>query len=152
MYLDGAGTGVPHDAAEALKWVRKAADQGDAYGQLGLGLLLRGLGGVVEDDVEAAKWVRKAADQGNGSAQMILSDVYDKGLGVPQDYVLAYMWFNLGAAHSDAAEIVHRYYGFDLGKPTVTGVAEFRDKLIAKMTREQVAEAQRLTREWKPTK
>jgi hypothetical protein len=47
------------------------------------------------------------------------------------------------------AEINHRY-GFDFGKPT--HVAEIRDKLIAKMTRDQIAEAQRLTREWKPTK
>jgi uncharacterized protein len=114
-----------------------------------LGALLRGIGGVAEDDVEAAKWVRKAADQGNGSAQMILGDMYDNGLGVPQDYVLAYMWLNLGAAHPDVAEITHRY-GFDFGKPTHIG--EVRDRLVAKMTREQVAEAQRLTREWKPTK
>ena len=79
----------------------------------------------------------------------MLSDMYDKGLGVPQDYVLAYMWFNLGAAHPDVAEIAHRY-GFDFGKQT--HIAEVRDRLVAKMTREQVAEAQRLAREWKPTK
>jgi hypothetical protein len=46
------------------------------------------------------------------------------------------------------AETYHRYFGFDLGKPT--HVAEIRDKLTAKMTPDQIAEAQRLTREWKP--
>jgi uncharacterized protein len=107
----GGGVGVPRDAAEALKWLRKAAEQGDAYGQLCLGSVLRGIGGVAKDDVEAAKWARKAADQGNVPAQLMLSDMYDKGLGVPQDYVLAYMWFNLGAANTDfgGAEINHRY-------------------------------------------
>ena len=54
----GEGIGVPHDTADFLQWARKAADQGDAYGQLALGLLLRG-----EDDAEATKWARKAADQ-----------------------------------------------------------------------------------------
>jgi uncharacterized protein len=150
MYGDGVG--VARDAAEALKWLRKAAEQGDAYGQGVLGVSLRGIGGgFPEDDAEAAKWARKAADQGNVPAQFVLGDMYEKGIGVPQDYVLAYMWFNLGAAHGDfgGAEIAHRY-GFDFGKPS--HVAEFRDKLTAKMTPEQIAEAQRLAREWKPTK
>jgi uncharacterized protein len=31
-------TGVPQDAVEAVKWLRKAADQGNAMAQLNLGI------------------------------------------------------------------------------------------------------------------
>jgi hypothetical protein len=55
--------------------------------------------------------------------------------GVPQDFILAYMWFNLAAAAQ--------------GGPTA---AQMRDILEKKMTPAQIAEAQKLSREWKPTK
>jgi hypothetical protein len=61
----------------------------------------------------------------------------DGGLGVPQDYALAYMWFNL--ASSPATNT-------DLRQMAV----ENRDKVAAKMTPAQIAEAQRMAREWKP--
>ena len=42
------GQGVPQDYAEALEWIRKAAEQGDAGGQFGLGVMhAKGLGYVV---------------------------------------------------------------------------------------------------------
>ncbi|MGB8575646.1 MAG: SEL1-like repeat protein, partial [Pseudolabrys sp.] len=54
------------------------------------------------------------------------------GLGVPQDKVRAYMWFNLSAAQGRE------------------GAAAFRDLIARRMTPAQIAEAQRLAREWKP--
>jgi uncharacterized protein len=42
MYHDGA-EGVPQNYGEALKWFKKAADQGDANAQTGLGLMYRSL-------------------------------------------------------------------------------------------------------------
>jgi uncharacterized protein len=57
--------------------------------------------------------------------------MYGTGHGVPQDYVIAHMWFNLAAASGDKE------------------AAEVRDMLAAKMTPAQVAEAQKLAREWK---
>jgi len=56
--------------------------------------------------------------------------MYDKGQGVPQDYVQAHMWLNLAAAQGQEQA------------PTL------RDILAKHMTHEQIAEAQRLTREW----
>ena len=38
-YMYANGEGVPKGDAEAVKWFRKAAEQGDAWGQLGLGLM-----------------------------------------------------------------------------------------------------------------
>jgi hypothetical protein len=51
---------------------------------------------------------------------------------VTQDYVQAHMWFNLAAAG---------------GEPTAHNE---RDRVAAKMTRSQIAEAVRLARTWKP--
>jgi TPR repeat protein len=58
--------------------------------------------------------------------------MYELGLGVQQDYIQAHMWFNLAGAAGDAK-----------------GIKE-RDEIASKMTPDQIAEAQRLAREWKP--
>lgn len=54
------------------------------------------------------------------------------GEGVPKDLVLAYMWNNLAAAR-----------GVELA-------LEARDALEADLTSAQIAEAQPVSREWKP--
>ena len=59
--------------------------------------------------------------------------MYELGTGVPQDYVLAYMWFSLVAAPGE------RIYA-----------SESRDRVARHMTAQQIAEAQKLAREWKP--
>ncbi len=86
---------------------------------------------------EAVKWFRKAAEQGYGGAQFNLGVMYDNGYGVPQDYVQAYMWFNLAAV------------GFPPGENR-DSAAENRDIVAKFMTPAQIAEAQRLAREWRP--
>ncbi len=60
--------------------------------------------------------------------------MYGNGQGVPQDYVQAHMWTNLAVAQSS-------------GEDRDQGV-ENRDIIAARMTAEQIAEAQRLAREW----
>ena len=129
------GRGVPQDYAEAVKWYRKAAEQGDAFAQGRLGFMYDNGYGVPQDYAEAVKWYRKAAEQGDAVAQTSLGVMYYKGYGVPQDYVQAHMWFNLAAAGGDAA---------------VDNAADskVRDILAKKMTPDQLAEAQRMAREW----
>ena len=80
----------------------------------------------------ALRLIRPLAEQGDANAQYNLGVFYDNGLGVPQDKVRAYMWFNLSAAQ-----------GRD-------GAAAFRDLIARRMTPAQIAEAQKLAREWKP--
>ena len=66
MYATGLG--VPQDDAEAGRWYRLAAEQGEASAQYNLGVRYdRGLG-VLQDHAEAARWYRLAAEQGNASA------------------------------------------------------------------------------------
>jgi TPR repeat protein len=135
MYHDGQG--VPQDYAEAMKWVRKAADQGDDGAQTTLGYMYSFGQGMPQDYAEAAKLYRKAADQGNTQAQGFLGGAYFAGLGVPQDYVLAHMWLNLAVAKGDEDSFK-------------SGLLKFRNLVARRMTPIEIAEAQRLAREWKP--
>ena len=85
--------------------------------------------GVPKDDVQAALWYRRAAEQGYADAQYSLGLMYGVGEGVPKDEVQAYVWMNLAAAqgHESAREI--------------------RAGLSGHMSRAEIAEAQKLSRE-----
>ena len=124
------GDGVPLDKTEAVKWYRMAAEQGYAKAQYHLGMMYASGYGVPKDDVEAVKWFRKAAEQGDAKAQTLLGWMYDFGIGVPEDDAKAYMFWNLAAAK-----------GHEKGE-------ENREIIKKRMTREQIAEGQKLTREW----
>ena len=69
MYSDGKG--VPQDYDEAVKWYRKAADQGLAEAQFDLGLIYQKGQSVAQDYGEAVMWYRKAAAQGDAKAQRV---------------------------------------------------------------------------------
>ena len=122
------------DYATALRIFRQLADRGNAAAQYNLGVMYDKGRAVTQDYTEAMRWYRKAANQGNAKAQYNLGLKYHKGQGVTQDYVQAYMWYNIATAGSQK----------DSGG--------FRDRLAKKMTPVQIAEAQRLAREWKPQK
>jgi TPR repeat protein len=128
---------VPQDYAQALKWYHLAADQGFALAQAELGFLYQIGLGLTKDFAEAVKWYRLAADQGDADAQFELGDMYSQGQGVPQDYVQAHMWYNLAASRFP-------------DKPENDLAAQNRDLVAAKMTPAQIAEAQKLAREWRP--
>jgi uncharacterized protein len=125
MYNEGRG--VPRDYVQAAKWYRRAAIQGNADAQFNLGMLYEH-----HRYTEAAKWYREAADQGLEDAQLNLGLLYAKGQGVPRDDVQAYMWFELSATQGDQS------------------AANNREAATRRMTPEQIAEAQRLAREWRP--
>ena len=136
-FSDGIAAYDRGDYAAALKEWRPLAEQGNAGAQYNLGQMYIYGRGVPEDYAEAAKWYRKAAEQGHANAQYNLGVMYDNGQGVPQDYVQAHMWYNLSAAGSPPSE-------------DRDSAAENRDIVAELMTREQIAEAQRLARDWKP--
>ena len=128
MYANGID--VVEDDAKAVRWFRMAAEQGHAAAQHDLGLMYAEGDGVLEDDVEAVRWYRLAAEQGLAAGQRNLGFMYGTGLGVRENDVLAYMWSNLSAAQGD--ETAQRN----------------KDRAESQMTPEQIAEGQRLTREW----
>jgi hypothetical protein len=147
MYADGEG--VQKDYAASAKWYRKAAEQGYARAQSALGFMYANGEGVQKDYAEAVQWYRKAAEQGDIFGQSLLGFMYELGQGVLQDYVLAHMWFNLAAAQRRAD--LDGYVAVDPIEDAKIN-ADMRDEVAKKMTPDQIAEAQRLAREWKPTK
>lgn len=74
----GNGVGVPKDKAEAVKWYRKAADQGNADAQYYLGMMYELGSGVAIDLPEALKWYRQAAQLGNRDAESAASRILSK--------------------------------------------------------------------------
>lgn len=64
--------GVQFDASEAVKWFRKAAEQGHARAQLSLGIkYIQGMG-VAEDVEMGTHWMRLAASNGVAEASAFL--------------------------------------------------------------------------------
>ena len=89
------------------------------------------------DYATAFREFKTLAEQGNAGAQFLLGRAYGLGWGVPKDFVLAHMWFSLAASRTPPGK--HR----DIA-------VEDRDIIAESMTPAQIAEAQRLAREWKP--
>lgn len=131
------GDGVLQDDVEAVRWYRKAAEQGHAVAQNTLGFMYEAGRGVPRDDVEAVRWWLRAAEQGDTSAQYNLGINYYEGRGVPQNYVQAHKWFNLAASRFSSSERELR-----------DKAVQFREEVASKMTPAQIADAQRLAREW----
>ena len=118
--------------AAALAQLKTLGNKGDIVAQRAIGVMYDLGNGVPKDFVEAVFWYRKSANQGDSKGQGLLSTMYRNGHGVPKDLVIAYMWCNLAAAQGD-----------DIAKKT-------REYLESLMTPAQIAEGQRLSREWRP--
>ena len=106
-----------------------AAEQSNAVGQGVLGAAYYFGRGVERDYGEAVRWSRLAAEQGDARAQGLLGAAYYFGRGVGFDYVTAHMWLHMAAAAGDES------------------ARSLRDEVAARMTREQIAEAQARARD-----
>lgn len=126
------GSSVPQNSIQAKEWVEKAATQGHAGAQVHLGTMYLQGNGAPQSAQMALVWFNKAAEQEEGLAFAKIGGIYARGRGVLQDFIQAHMWYNLGAAHGDLK------------------AAEARDALAPQMSPTQIAEAQRLAREWRP--
>ena len=118
------------DEAEAVKWYRKAAEQGITSAQFTLGLCYGNGQGCVKNEAEAVKWYRKAAEQGFGLAQYNLGIYYQNGEGVVKNEIEGYKWALLAAAQ-----------GIEIAKKSVSFVE-------SRLSPAQRAEGQRLAQEW----
>jgi TPR repeat protein len=116
----------------AAQLLRERAANGDPDAQFTLGKNYE----RKKDFAEAARWYRKSADQGNSYAEASLGIFYRAGKGVARDEVQAEMWFLVALDRAAAGD-----------RDTLI---EMRDSVAAHLTPQQLAEAQRLAREWKP--
>ena len=114
---------------------RKAAEQGNPLSQFNLGLMYYKGRAVRQNYTEAVKWWRLSAEKGFAEALNNLGMMYGNGDGVQQDNMEAYKWFDLAASHHPQ------------GRKQKKSMRD-RDFLANKMTAAQIAEAQRLAREW----
>ena len=146
--------------AEAVKWYRRAAEQGHAVAQISLGILYDQGQGVSQDYGKAVKWYRKAAEQGDAGAQFDLGLMYVKGQGVSQNYGKAMKWFRKAAEQGNARAQSNLGFMYDLGqgvpKNYVTAhmwynlaaaqgnenAAKNRGLLAKEMTSQQISKAQ----------
>jgi uncharacterized protein len=70
---------------EAVAYYRKAAAQGDAEGEFGLGSMYAAGEGVKRDPAEARKWITRAAERDHVPAIRMLALAYIKGeLGIDE--------------------------------------------------------------------
>jgi TPR repeat protein len=129
-FEDGLAAYQRDDYATSLRLWRPLAEQGNAQAQSNLGLIYDRGQGVPQDYRQAMKWYRKAADKGVTQAQFNLGVMYANGQGTQRNYVIAHMWFILAATSGDEEA--------QLLLPAQRG----------KMTPDQIAEAQRMAREW----
>ena len=121
------------DCKKAIKWMQMAIDQNYPHAMEELGFWYwRGYEGdcVTQNFTEAARLSKRGAELGHPPAQILFGRLYYEGEGVPQDYVIAHMWFILGAISGNDAAIY------------------WREKSRKIMTGSQIAEAQKLAREW----
>ena len=131
------GVGVPQDYAEAAKWYLAAAGNGHLDAQANLGFAYEQGRGVALNYAEAAKWYRAAAERGDVAAQANLGTLYANGWGVARNDVLAHMWLNLAVSGTGSSWFRH-------------GMTRKRDSVAKRLTPEQILEAQRLARDWRP--
>lgn len=130
--LYSEGKGVPQDYRQAKQWFEKAAKQGFAAAQVNLGTLYLHGDGAPQSAQMALFWFSQAAEQDNAAGLGKLGLMHEKGRGVLQDFIQAHKWYNLSAARGEES------------------AAEAREALAKQMTPAQIAEAQRLAREWRP--
>jgi tetratricopeptide (TPR) repeat protein len=161
------GEGVPKNYAEAVKWYRRAAEQNFDVAQYNLAVCYNNGQGVRKNYVEAAKWYRRAAEQNYDVAQFALGSCYETGEGVPKNYAEAVKWYRRAAEqnHSFAQLRLALCYCYGWGVPKdyvecykwilIVGAQDESARkatttLENRMSREQIAEGQKLAREFKP--
>ena len=102
FYQFGDGFAANVVDAEAVKWYRKVAEQGNVWAQSELGDCYRYGRGAEKNESEAVKWYRKAAEQGKVEAQYSLGDCYRRGKGVEKNGAEAVKWYRMVAEQGNA--------------------------------------------------
>jgi len=162
------GNGVSQDPKEAMRLFQLAAAQGDARACFFIGNLYSSGLGVTLDVPEALRWYVKAAELGLAEAQYNVGVMYAKAKGVPQDYEKAFQWFSKGAEQGDIGSLYFvgsmQIEGHGTPKNHVAACAYLmlaaqegyeRAKaellfLRAKMSAEEVTQAEALAAKWSP--
>ena len=153
MYATGRD--VPQDYVQAHKWFNLAAASGDTEAAQALHRAASqmtpeevaeaerlaqewqlgdaGLAFTRGEHEKALELARPLAERGGAYAQSLLGSMYLAGKGVPQSDLQAFVWASLAANSGDPHLI------------------KIRDRIGLRLTPEELAEAQKLVKEWTPT-
>jgi TPR repeat protein len=113
-----------------MKWLLMSSKQGNGKADFQIGLMVEAGHGAKQDIQKANKWYHQSAEKGYAKAQRILGLKHRDGAGVPKNIVTARMWLNIAGSYGDEDSLKEGYH------------------LKKSMTSEQLAEADKLTREW----
>ena len=138
-YMHLLGEGVPRDHAAAVNWLGRAAARGESDAQFEVGRMYYRGDGLPQDHVLAARWVGLSAGLGQARAQALFGHMHEHGEGVTQDFVKAHQWYNLAASRLSSSE-----------REILDIALSGRDRVAGRLAQAQLAEAQRLAREWQP--
>ncbi len=129
------GRDVAIDKVEAVRWYMRAAEQGDAFSQFFLGNNSWNGTGMPKSEQAAVQWWQRAAAQGFAPAQSSLGRaLVTGGQGISPDKTRAYLWLALSAAQGDQE------------------ADQQRAALVKQLQPDQLAQAKRLVKEWKPAR
>src|SRR5579875_163406 len=90
------------ELAQALEWIKRAAENGYADAQFELGRACEDGRGVPQNWAQAANWYRKAAEQGHARAQCALALLIELGRCPPSAAGESIKWFRSAAAQGYA--------------------------------------------------
>ena len=124
MFQNGLEHYDKKNYTEAVKWYRKAAEQGHAGAQNNLGVCYENGYGVTKDYYEAVKWYRKAAEQGLADAQCNLGLCYEFAKGVTKSITEAVKWYRKAAEQGYANAQCNLGDCYYLGKGVTKNFAE----------------------------
>jgi hypothetical protein len=150
-FLYETGRGVPQNYFEAIKWYQLAAEQGNALAQFSLGSMYTNGLGVAQSFSTAAKWYLLSAEQGYTWAQFYVGFFAANGQGIPKNIILAHMWLSLAVVSQFEVPFGSLKTLDKKEQRAVSNIASVaRAKLEKEMTPAQIAEAQKLSADWKP--
>ncbi len=89
------GEGMAADTAQAVKWIKLAADQNLSAAAYNYGILLMNGWGVDWNPFEAFKYFRAAASKGMPQAQYVTGILFTDNLILPRDLEKAFYFINL---------------------------------------------------------
>lgn len=142
------GNGGIANPTQAARMLKRAAELGNAEAQNALGDLYQSGRGVPKDFEMAARYFAQSAQQGEADGAKNIGLAFARGQGVERNPVQAYFWLGISALDTVSQSIsqVDARIREQLDDP-----AAIRDKLARSMKDEDIAEAQRLAREWRPS-
>ncbi len=91
------GEGIPADTAQAVYWIKKAAEKNLTSAKYNYAILLINGIGVDWDPFSAFKFFKSAAEDGMVQAQYVVGVLHTDNLTVPRNWNLAYYWIKKSA-------------------------------------------------------